>query len=115
MSDSELDRDGNGLLNDWDRAMKAKQSPGGPLYYIFNMRDITKGWNDGCIVWWKANGNGYTNYIEDAGIFEEWVKEKYKGSPELMFVPVEVVTNIKKTRSYVWRGDLVKVFNLGRK
>lgn len=74
-------------------------------YYAYSYRDRRLGLNDGCIVWWKPNGYGYTNYLEDAGVFDEDFKSK-ADYPGLIFIPVEKVHAAMKTRTYVWEIDL---------
>ncbi len=74
-------------------------------YYLYNKRDQSKGFNDGCIVWWRENGSGYTNFLEDAGVFtEEW--KRTNGNKDFVYVPVAKVHEAMKTRSYAWFRDL---------
>jgi len=77
-------------------------------YYVYKNRDAKTGWNDGCIVFWRAGGSGYSNYLEDAGIFTN--EDKAKGYPpstdEFVWVPVSVAREAMKTRSYLWQRDL---------
>ncbi len=75
-------------------------------YYLYTKRDRTRGYNDGCIVWWRANGSGYTNFLEDAGVYSEEQKQKNASHKELIYVPVAVVHTAMKTRSYAWVQDI---------
>lgn len=51
-------------------------------YYVLNTnRDEHGGHMDGCIVWWRAGGHGYTYDLNDAGIFTEADMEKDYPSP----------------------------------
>lgn len=76
-------------------------------YYVYNRRDARIGLNDGCIVWWKHDGRGYTNHLENAGVFDEEFKQRSnRHAPDIVFVPVEEVHRKMQTRTYVWESYL---------
>ncbi len=60
-------------------------------YYIFaTNRDEHNGWMDGCIVWWRAGGKGYSYDLNDAGLFSE--EQRLAGYAEgCTWVPREIV------------------------
>jgi hypothetical protein len=60
-------------------------------YYVFNPRDATIGWMDGCIVWWREGGHGYTYDLNDAGIFTEQDREKDYPPAHFAYVAKEIV------------------------
>lgn len=40
-------------------------------FYVVSKGDEHKGYMDGCVLWWRAGGHGYTNDLNCAGIFTE--------------------------------------------
>lgn len=75
-------------------------------YYVFNPRDKGIGYNDGCIVFWRQHGHGYTNHLEDAGIFTlEHYANNYPPR-EHTWVPVEMARQNAVTRTYIWTKNL---------
>ena len=61
-------------------------------YYVCSRGDEHKGWMDGCIVWWRAEGRGYTYDLNFAGIFTEDDKAKHYPDPKTShFIPREAV------------------------
>ncbi len=85
-------------------AIEANQPAEG--YYLYSKRDKSRGFNDGCIVWWRPNGAGYTNFLEDAGVYTEEQKQKDARHKDLVYVPVAKVHAAMKTRSYAWLRDI---------
>jgi hypothetical protein len=88
-------------------------------YYVFTKnRDETQGWMDGCIVWWRPEGNGYTYDLNLAGIFTDEHKEKGYPSPDTcQYVPRELVeANSYSPRLAFWgrarTDDALPLFKL---
>jgi hypothetical protein len=75
-------------------------------YYVYNPSDAVKGWNDGCIVWWREGGHGYSNYMEDAGVFTEADYGSNYPPRDHVWVPAEIARKYAKTRTYCWTRDL---------
>ena len=64
-----------------------------PEYYVCNKRDVHNGWMDGCIVWWRAGGHGYTYDLNQAGVFTDADRANHY-PPEnsgCIYVPKEIV------------------------
>lgn len=76
----------------------------GNQYYVCNKRDIRAGWMDGCIVWWKAEGNGYTYDLNHAGIFTD--EDRAKGYPSekngCLYIPKELVDAHTQSPRLAW-------------
>jgi hypothetical protein len=72
-------------------------------YYVMNHSDAHRGWMDGCIVWWRAGGHGYTYDLNDAGLFTDADKEKRYPDPELcLYVPKEIVDERSYSPRLAW-------------
>lgn len=77
------------------------------LYLIYNLRDKTKGFNDGCMVFWGPDRCGYWNYIEAAGKYMKAEAERItRNEPELKMISVADAMKAAKTRTYLWFQDL---------
>ncbi len=80
-------------------------------FLIFNYdRDRTRGYNDGCVLWWGPNGGGYSNFIEGAGRFtvEQAVSICQGSRGQLRMVSERDVMAVAKSRTYCWIQDLPK-------
>ncbi len=73
-------------------------------YYVFNTKDVKKGWMDGCMVWWRPKGNGYTYDLNHAGIYTD--EDRAKGYPpeneECVWVPKELVDENTYSPKLAW-------------
>jgi len=66
-------------------------------------RDEHVGHMDGCMLWWKAEGRGYTTNLDEAGIFTETDREKKYPHPERChYVPREIVDARSKVIRLAW-------------
>ena len=88
-------------------------------YYVFTKnRDETTGWMDGCIVWWRPDGHGYTYDLNRAGIFtDEHKAKRYPDPTNCAYVPRELVDgNCYSPRLAFWGrsrdGIALPIFNL---
>ncbi len=63
----------------------------GQLYYVCSDGDEHKGWMDGCMVWWRAEGHGYTYDLNFAGLFTEADRESDYPPRTAHYVPRELV------------------------
>lgn len=87
-------------------------------YYVFTKkRDETNGWMDGCIVWWRPGGRGYTYDLNYAGLFTDEDKAKRYPPPDTcQYVPRELVdANSYSPRLAFWdraRHHETPVYNL---
>lgn len=61
-------------------------------YYVMSKGDEHKGWMDGCIVWWRANGRGYTTDLNDAGVYTDADMEiNYPPQRTCVYIPKALV------------------------
>ena len=62
-------------------------------YYVFaRNRDEHGGFMDGCMVWWRPDGHGYTYDLNFAGIFtDEDRAKRYPPDDTCVYVPREIV------------------------
>jgi hypothetical protein len=61
-------------------------------YYVMSHGDEHTGYMDGCIVWWKPQGKGYTYDLNAAGLFTEANKASGYPSPShCVYIPKEIV------------------------
>jgi hypothetical protein len=80
-------------------------------YYVLNRDDKQRSWMNGAILWWCANGNGYTSDLDLAGIFTDADKERgYPCPKNCVYVPVEAAREQGKTVRLVWWRDLAALF-----
>jgi hypothetical protein len=77
-------------------------------YYAYNIRDAREGYMDKCIVWWRAEGRGYTNDLNDAGMFTDADREKnYPPTDRCIYVPVEIAEKVARTWRGAWHEPIV--------
>lgn len=78
-------------------------------YYVFNTKDVKKGWMDGCMVWWRPKGNGYTYDLNHAGIYTD--EDRAKGYPpeneECVWVPKELVDENTYSPKLAWLPERI--------
>jgi hypothetical protein len=61
-------------------------------YYVCNKGDEHRGWMDGCMVWWRAEGRGYTYDLNFAGVFTDVDRAKsYPPDTTCHYIPKELV------------------------
>jgi hypothetical protein len=61
-------------------------------YYVCSKDDVHRGWMDGCIVWWRAQGHGYTYDLNHAGLFTDEDKaNRYPSPVDCLYIPRELV------------------------
>jgi hypothetical protein len=75
-------------------------------YYVMSLGDEHKGYMDGCIVWWRPEGRGYTYDLNRAGVFTD--EDKAKGYPSLshcVYIPKEVVDAHCSSPRLAWWSD----------
>ena len=61
-------------------------------YYVCNHGNEHDGWMDGCMVWWRPDGHGYTYDLDQAGIYTDADKEKRYPDPRTRhYIPKELV------------------------
>jgi len=87
-------------------------APAEEKYLIVNIRDLTAGYNDGCILWFRPKSQGYTTLIEEAGRYtrEEAVSMCVGGGGkprDLKMVKESIVLAASRTGTYCWMRDLV--------
>jgi hypothetical protein len=78
-------------------------------FYVCNKNDGEHGgWMDGCMVWWRAEGKGYTYDLNLAGIFTEEDQAKHYPDPKTCrYIPREVVdANTYSPRLAFWSRAL---------
>lgn len=80
------------------------------FYVCCKNRDEHGGWMDGCIVWWKANGHGYTYDLNLAGIFTEADQAKNYPDPiGCRYIPRELVdANSYSPRLAFWSRSRIE-------
>ena len=74
-------------------------------YYLYSKKDEKAGYNDGCILWWKPNGAGYTTNLHEAGVFTQEYKDKAQRK-ELVFVPCHLAWGSSFVARTAWRRSL---------
>jgi hypothetical protein len=73
------------------KAVVGPPQAGAEEYYVCSMGDEHKGWMDGCMVWWCAEGHGYTYDLRLAGIFTDADKAKrYPDPAQSHYIPREM-------------------------
>lgn len=61
-------------------------------YYVCSQGDEHKGWMDGCMVWWRPEGKGYTYDLNFAGLFTDEDRAKnYPPRDACRYIPREIV------------------------
>ena len=61
-------------------------------YYVCSKGDEYIGWMDACMVWWRAEGKGYTYDLNAAGIFTDENKERnYPDGRTSHYIPRDLV------------------------
>ncbi len=73
-------------------------------YYVCTInRDETAGWMDGCIVWWKPEGKGYTYDLNYAGVFTDEDRAKgYPSNSNCRYIPREIVDAHCRSPRLAW-------------
>jgi hypothetical protein len=67
-------------------------NPNQEFYVITRDRDEHGGHMDGCIVWWRPEGKGYTYDLNQAGIFTAAdMAKNYPSLDNCLYIPREVV------------------------
>ena len=77
-------------------------------YYVVKKGDEHKGWMDGCIIWWRESGHGYTYDLNDAGVFTDEDKAaNYPPTDGCQYIPKEIVdAHCKSFRLAWWSAPL---------
>lgn len=76
-------------------------------YYIYTKdRDERAGFMDHCIVWWRPNAAGYTNDLNEAGIYGDGPDRASRERSGVVYVPWEAARAVAKTSTHVWIQDV---------
>lgn len=80
-------------------------------YLLFNIRDVTVGYNDKCILWWRPESKGYTTAVELAGRYTQDEARSICGSDSskrgVRMVRESVALAASQTHTYCWIDDLL--------
>jgi hypothetical protein len=77
-----------------------------PKYYVVSIGDEHKGWMDNCIVWWRANGEGYTYDLNDAGVYTDEDRARgYPSEKSCRYIPKEIVDAHCRSPRLAWWSD----------
>lgn len=69
-------------------------------------RDETVGHMDACVLWWKAEGRGYTTNLNEAGVFTDAdIEKKYPHPSRCHYVPKEIVDARATVVRLAWWED----------
>ena len=73
-------------------------------YYVCNKGDEHRGWMDGCMVWCRPEGHGYTYDLNFAGVFTDEDRAKSYPPPDTChYIPKELVdSNSYSPRLAFW-------------
>ena len=75
-------------------------------YYVMSKGDEHKGWMDGCIVWWRPDGHGYTYDLNHAGIYTDAdIKKGYPCPKHCVYIPKEIVDAHCRSPRLAWWSD----------
>ncbi len=88
--------------SEWERGRGG--IPGMSEYYVFTRgRDENSGYMDGCILWWREAGKGYTCDLNDAGVFTDDDRARGYPSPRsCAYVPKEIVDARARSPRLAW-------------
>lgn len=78
-------------------------------YYVCSQDDVHKGLMDGCILWWRAEGHGYTYDLNHAGMFTKAdMDRKYPDPERSIYVPKELAEQCSFSPKLAWWSDAYK-------